>query len=60
MRVGHLRGRCSAAMVTDVVQGSKSEKVLRQGLDRFPLREAGAKGRTLCGRLSTPWCSRGF
>ncbi len=34
--VGHLRGRYGAAMVTDVVRGSKSEKVLRQGLDRFP------------------------
>ena len=34
--VGHLRGRYGAALVTDVVRGSKSEKVLRQGLDRFP------------------------
>ena len=33
---GHLRGRYGAALVTDVVRGSKSEKVLRQGLDRFP------------------------
>lgn len=34
--VGHLRDRFGVKMVLDVLRGSKSEKVLRQGFDRYP------------------------
>ena len=34
--VHHLRGRYGVKLVTDILRGSKNEKVLRQGFDRYP------------------------